>query len=692
MRTIEPICGIVHRLPPSLRLSIPRPKRTLLSSTRRWAEPLLAAHQELIQFLYKQIGTATCSSIYKQYFSFFRHSNLKIDDGTTITLYSAALILNWIAGRAIKTLPYNASLSDAESWFHGEESFAPLLSSKLNEGDQDAILAPLRDLHYGHEFLDILPYACEVFETSDEILKAFGASRKSKRATGIFYTPSDIADYIIEHTISLHSRGRSAVNELTWLDPACGTACLLLSALFKVSEIAGFESSEDALNYTTGHLFGMDISPLALQSAVYNLVITCVQSGLPEGMSLRQCLLRIGQNLSLNDATDINTHEDLSRVFPVLKQGADCVASNPPYAKRSINLYAAQPRLFIEGTYEQKDTQNLYPHFIRLMPALSHVEHGAGGMVVPLSVAYSTNQEFKNLRQFMWNTYGSWQLAHFDRTPDSLFGDDVKTRNTIIFFARMKAGSHELYTSDLLRWSSRSRADLFKEIRFAKVYQARAGEVIPKIGEDFGQEVLRLLDKKSVGTLGQYINRASDPWAAPTKVLRNAVTAYNWLPFERLTSPDSVDTKYHYWTTRNEDEASVAFALVQSRVAYWLWRVWGDGFHLTDQIIKSLPLSLAAFSASALNQLKELGDNLWSEMLENKIMTRNAGVISFSYCPYGNRKLLDQIDELISSAYDLPAKTTQYLKDVVWRTVVAGREDEMASNPALRRWMSGGTK
>lgn len=690
MRTMEPAYGVVHRLPPNRRLSIPRPKRTLLNSARQWGEPLLAAHQALTRLLHNQIGAAACSSTYKENYSFFRYSDLDLDDEVTTSLYSAALVLGWITGIAVEALPRNTSLSEAEHWFHGGGSSARVFSNELDEAAQDAVLAPLRDLDYGQHFLDILPYACEVFETSDEILKAFGASRKSKRAAGIFYTPSDVADYIVGHTLSLKSPDSSPINEIVWLDPACGTSSLLLSALYKVSEANTLTSSEEAIAYVAEHLFGIDISPFALQSATYTLILACTQSGWPDNLSLRQCLLNIGQSFALRDATTIKTLDDLSRIFPRLKCGADCVVSNPPYIRRAIKHSGAQAHLFADKTSENTNELSLYPAFVRLLPKLAHPQHGAGGMVVPLSIAYSTHREFKALRRFMLNADGSWQLAHFDRTPDSLFGDDVKTRNTIVFFSRKQGGARAFQTSELIRWSSRSRGELFKDIGFAKLPLSVLADVIPKVGDSFGLHLLCLITERNVGTLDQYIARTNNHQESPEKLLRNASTAYNWLPFERPTKASVASTKYHYWAARSMDEASIAFALVQSRLSYWLWRVWGDGFHLTDQFIKSLPLSLAIFSATALGQLKELGDSLWIEMLENKVISRNAGVISYSYCPYVSERLLDQIDELITSAYDLPAMTTQYLKDVVRRTVVAGREDEMTSNPALRRWMSGG--
>ncbi|NJN93156.1 MAG: hypothetical protein HC875_03220 [Anaerolineales bacterium] len=122
-------------------------------------------------------------------------------------------------------------------------------------------------------------------------------------------------------------------------------------------------------------------------------------------------------------------------------------------------------------------------------------------------------------------------------------------------------------------------------------------------------------------------------------------------------------------------------------MSYWLWRVWGDGFHLTDQFINSLPFAVNNISGKGRNRLCLLGKNLWEEMRKNKLVTVNSGVKSTSFDPYSAEYVLDEIDALIINEYQLPDDTLFYLKNFIRDTILAGRDEEIDSNIALQRWV-----
>lgn len=682
------LSNILKRIPTKQRLSLPRHNRTLLANVRYWGVPFLTAQRRLIESLHEYVGEDDSSSIYRASYSFLRNTNDAVSSPrNALPLCSAALLLGWMSGRSLGALTRKATLSESESWFL--EGRAPaMLSENLPKEVQASILEPLQDLNFGLDFLDMLPYAAEVFETLEEVVKAFGSMRISKRAAGVFYTPSDVSDFIVEYAVSISGRDASSIGESTWLDPACGTGCFLLSVLHKVAERELFVSGEDALFYTTNHLFGIDVSPLALQSAAYALVLTCLQSESPSNVSLKDGLSRVGKNLAVYDATQLQQRQDLSDLFSSLHEGADFVVSNPPYAKNYFDDSSSQQTLFADSPKQEKP-RNLYPRFVRMLSKLSKCSYGVGGMVIPLSIASNSKREFQELRRFMWTSGGAWRLAHFDRTPDSLFGDDVKTRNTIVFYADDGGTESKLYTTELIRWNSRARAKLFENIRFARVLRHVSRNTIPKFGDVFGGHLLELLNKKPLYPLSRTIARTSVPFEERRNVLRSAGTSYNWLSFDRITEVDGSETpvfdgKYHYWAARTPADAAATFALVHCRFAYWLWRVYGDGFHLTDRFIKSLPLSPDNFSFATRSQLEILGASLWEEMREQKRIGRNASVVTVAYSPYHSEYLIDKIDDLVIRELELPEDTRAYLKDFAWRTIIAGREDELYSNFALR--------
>jgi hypothetical protein len=315
-------------------------------------------------------------------------------------------------------------------------------------------------------------------------------------------------------------------------------------------------------------------------------------------------------------------------------------------------------------------------------------------MVVPLSIAYNTKQEFQELRKFMWNSKGNWQLAHFDRTPDSLFGDDVKTRNTIVFFEREYQKESAVYTTNLMRWNSRKRSSLFEGIQCSKVPQNFAYMAIPKFSGSIGEQLLQQISTKPFYSLGDSITRVTEPVAEHEEFIRNAGTAYNWLPFERVAiANDNIvshsGSKYRYWRAQTPDDAVAVFAVVHSRVAYWLWRVHGDGFHLTDRFIKNLPLSPCNFANSTREQLAILGQKLWIDMQKQRRVGRNAAVSTITYSPHHSQDLINQIDGLVVQELGLPEETCTYLSKFVRETVIAGREEELGTDMVLRNVLRG---
>lgn len=648
------------RLPYIERLSVPKSGRTLLNNVRTLGERLLASHNALNDVLKRTFNSDECISLYKENYSFINYSQ-SLNEEIIENLCSSALLLNWITGRISGYLTEEATLLDAERFYNGNGN-KTTFSKEIRPHLQNEILAPIRHLSYDLQFLDIIPYATEVFETSEEVLTAFGSSRKKKRASGIFYTPSDVADNIVKQALCFANKKGLVTNNLKWLDPACGTGCFLLSIVYHAMENYGISNGNDILEYIENKIFGIDTSLIALQSAAYILVAISCLNCKDNDFYLKHSLLKVGKNLLSYDATAIKNRSELSKLLPTLGT-ADIIVSNPPYVNGT------------NGNYK-----NLYLNFIEMLPALTNQETGVGAMVVPLSVAFNSHKDFECVRREIW-ARNKWWLAHFDRTPDSLFGDDVKTRNTIVFFAHQER--RELKTTKLVRWSSRARKKLFDSLIYTEVPAMFKNSNIPKIGSDLEKDLLNTLYSRKNEPLGKVLRacRNNKLYDDSLLVINNKV-AYNWLPFERFSGASS---GRQHWYANSPDDASMIFALLHSRLTYWLWRVWGDGFHLTNQFIVSIPLSPGCFSNKSKILLKQLGNKLWGEMLHKPISTKNAGVTNISYCPYFE-ETINYIDQILIDEYCLPSETLSFLKDYIHQVIVAGREDEINTNPALRRW------
>ena len=420
-----------------------------------------------------------------------------------------------IVGRSVGALSARASLRDGEAWFLGNtlpsESFADTLGDLV---DREAVRA-LESFAYDDDLRDLLPYLLDAHGPGSRasVMKDPGTreSRQAKRAGGIFYTQSDVAEYIARETLGEPSRWPSPAPRV--LDPACGSGVFLKAVLdLTMRRTPGL----NRLAFVERSLHGIDINPLAVEAACFVLLHECLAAG------WRRCdespwsrWHRIRCNLCVADAltfqvTDLNQDcadalarvrsrlddgylppaeglatperattlfsegRSLGSVFPALAAGADAVIGNPPYAKIGPRADAASlERRFASISARAVARSDYYPLFVEMMWRLARPTHSAAGMVVPLSLACSRRWQLSTLRRAIAASGGRWRFAFFDREPHALFGEDVKTRNTIAFRhdRRSDAGppATTIETGPLRKWTSRQRSRLFDTIDFTPI-------------------------------------------------------------------------------------------------------------------------------------------------------------------------------------------------------------------------------
>jgi hypothetical protein len=106
------------------------------------------------------------------------------------------------------------------------------------------------------------------------------------------------------------------------------------------------------------------------------------------------------------------------------------------------------------------------------------------------------------------------------------------------------------------------------------------------------------------------------------------------------------------------------FAILTSRVVYWLWRVEGDGFHVSTHFLERLPFGRAIPAVQAA-QLQELGRELWALVRERPVVSRNAGQVSASFSPLAFEGHRDMIDRVLVAAAGLESTFVEKLRQMV---------------------------
>lgn len=355
--------------------------------------------------------------------------------------------------------------------------------------------------------------------------------------------------------------------------------------------------------------------------------------------------------------------------------GFDVIIGNPPYAEVPQQLSRALLRHAFKTALDNwSRDEDLYTMVVERSLSLLKKGIGQFGMILPLSLAFSTKKPFVKLRQTLATETGLWLWSHFDRIPSALFGSEVRTRCTIAMLSRSAQSSEqERATTALLRWTADYRDYLFKNLQFA-CFDFSIAVGIPKLSSQLQADVLKKL-LQSNAPLGldttrpisfNELSRVAPKFPQPGVYIGG--TAYNWFPAWRdiprttnLNGQPSLPARTAGYRFSTEEEANIVFALLCSSLGYWWWAVASDGFNLKKWLLERFPISISMVPKEARKALADLGANLRRELARNYVYKDNKGRIGNFYLP-ACRTQTEAIDALLSNL--IPILSAQFFEDV----------------------------
>lgn len=608
-----------------------------------------------------------------------------------------ALVSIWVTGVASGELSTSATLRVAEDWFFGDEIATRLaaLPSARAIGNAEALL---RKEANASAYRDLLPYILDPHGPGSRLsVKRDPTTRTAqarKRAEGVFYTPADVAHYMVATCL----KSVCGTNPAHVFDPACGTGVFLRAALV---ELRNKYPSRQVSQLAADCLFGADIDPWPINGATFVLLTEILASGEINNCPPSAIWHRLRQNFACIDTllVDPSSLDDgnrstgadasskgrfpLSRIFPALRNGPNVVVGNPPYANLGQRSdFATLRSCFATLSAKATSTAEIYLPFLEQMVRLSNGNQCAGALVLPLSIGCNVGAQFAAGRAMIAQTHGQWRFAFFDREPHALFGEDVKTRNAIVLWSRGPSEQVTTISSGPLRkWRGESRAAMFNSLRFTPIESdIRFG--IPKIDGECQADALTLVSSRwthleqavlSVGraTLDQ-IARAND------KTVFVGPTAYNFLnvflkPPQGLLETEKTLSAHplHAIDCATREEALAVFAIMSSHLAYWWWHTHGDGFHVSRRTIASFPFGMETLTGDIGTQLSRCGAELWSLISSNPVISVNRGATSLAFTPNGHDGIRRQSDVILASVAGLDCSFVDELQKFTAHTVAA---------------------
>jgi hypothetical protein len=627
------------------------------------------------------------------------------------------LVSMCITAQSSGECPPRCGFQQAESWFRGNapDTSAWLVAQVsvkcLWEAEQ-----LLNTVRLDQEFHALLPYVLEEHGPGSRASvrkdPTTASARAAKREAGIFYTPADVADYMVGHAMELYQGNFMTAK---CLDPACGTGVFFLALLRAAMRACGCRGNFSRFDYITNCLHGLDVSGHALDAAAFVLLNECLPELPARDLSPLNAWKMIRRNLTEADALCVDASglaeapvatelfqtplRSLGHLFPHAQDRFDLLVGNPPYAalgerqdfasltSRFASLHGAKaaPRL------------NLFPLFVEMMWRFAKPGCNAAALVTPLSLAFHGGTQFENCRRAMsWNG-GRWQFAFFDREPHALFGEEVKTRNAILFRQEnsdtpRRGQAANIETGPLRKWTSRTRDRLFESIQFTAVDSVGITPGIPKLDGAAQAKAFTGLRRRSehlpslamrIGTCG-----AADALVGEdTSKVFVGGTAYNFLNVYRPATllPEEqgmilTESSVHCLEFKNEPDARVAFAILSSRLSFWLWHVLGDGFHVAGWLFNKIPFGRRSFTTGEFESLAMLGDTLWQKLQSHRFTSLNAGRLTVGFRPLACHRERDEIDVILARSASLADAFVAELRAFVQRNAVVDSDDGRRSH------------
>lgn len=496
------------------------------------------------------------------------------------------------------------------------------------EGCWDAVNTALSEVGERADVVQLLPYLLDIYgrTTRLDVMRDDGLrkARSARKQIGSFYTPADVVAFMVAAIAS--PPGAPDHEEEHWCDPACGSGVFLAGAL----NSRVFEDAAARRIFALTRLHGADISPQACDFAAFTILSMIAQGE----HAPRELWRTIRGHFVALDATQLSFGAAGATLRQMLNLGTVPLRliCNPPYVSTGS----------VATLSDGYPTRSLYLPFVEMAWRVANGPRDATSLVVPLALGANRSADHRRCRTAMAQAGGSWTFLFFDRQPHALFGEEAKTRATIAI-RRPGLRPAEIRTSGLLKWTSRQRAAIFSETRAVSIGQANIGPLIPKLGAQAEVALYQALDRFRLrsGMRPEPV-KASAQDIVGTQLTADvfvAGTAYNFLNIFR-NYPDHLSWRgtlsasgIHRLGCESAEAADAITAIMTSRLAFWLWHVECDGFHVPAWFLDELPLLNIRLDADATARLAALGRDAWAGLQRDILLSTNRERLTFAFRP-----------------------------------------------------------
>ena len=319
--------------------------------------------------------------------------------------------------------------------------------------------------------------------------------------------------------------------------------------------------------------------------------------------------------------------------------GFDVLIGNPPY----VNKGKVKDYRF--GGFETDTTSDIYAPCTERAGQITRRD-GRMTMIIPISAQFGN--DFTDLRRYLEKRFSHLWVSTFSRNPAALFSAGLGVRSTVIVGAGDGATGNTLHVTKTHRWFDDYRPALFETLTYvnAKDVRPHAGW-IRVVDADLATLFARTTPKHR---LEQITTRTG------SGRIGFKTTALYWLsvflkdpPAYELDYTPTAQTKVGRLSFPTERDGKLGLAIAASKYAFVWWYCVGDDFDVTGDIIKSIPVDVAALSNDARGKLVALADELVADFPNHVAFTKYAGKWMGNFVHSEMRDITDRIDAILAS-------------------------------------------
>lgn len=477
--------------------------------------------------------------------------------------------------------------------------------------------------------------------------------RKDK---GVYYTPSDIVEFILTNSVKLActKRNPDSLSDMdlsgisyrafcyrkTVYDPTCGAGGFLLAALeMKLDLLARYhvQATQARIQQVVATIRGNDLNEDSIAITKLRLFLCALQ--------------RYGATGVRGLAAVVNacfTSYDYVTEKPDANSRYDIIVGNPPYVEDTKS-----------SSVPEKKYGNIYANVLE-HAAQQLNPGGTLGFIIPLS--YVSTPRMEKIREALYRHIPEQYILSFSDRPDCLFAS-VHQKLCVLFgrnTANKKNARKAIYTGNYRYWYREERGKLFRTMEVVKNSFVTAA-YIPKLGNGLDISIYRKLTARRTPMIELLQGDGSF-------VYLNMRAAF-WI---KAFLHKHAGAEYRAFGCEDESQANFILCLLNSSLFWWYWICVSDCWHITRKELEGFKIP----RPRGYEEANRLAAALENRLEETRVFV---GTRQTEY-EYKHRACVEEIhriDDYVNALYGLTEEESLYIKNFAYRYRVSGGvEDE----------------